>query len=594
MCVMIFLFVSLVPTAARYMEVLGRGVIAINEGGGKVYVGWRMLGTDPADIAFNLYRSTEDRTAVRLNKKPITKSTNWVDRNVNLRQSNSYFVRPVLNGKEQPASAPFILPPNAPVQQYISIPLRTDLSHGAYLVGVGDLDADGEYDYVVKRCSQDIDPSQNTLATDTYKLEGYKKDGTFLWRVDLGWNIRQGIWYSPIIVYDLDGDGRAEVIAKTSETTADLDGDGRTDYRQPNGRILSGPEYFSILDGQTGNELARADWIARGEISEWGDSYGNRVNRNLMCVAYLDGQRPSLIILRGTYTKMYVEAWNWRDGQLKKLWRWTLIGDEGGGFHNIRTGDIDGDSKDEIVNGSIAIDDDGLQMWITGEGHGDRMHMTDIDPERPGLEIWYIQEAPQNNGIHLTDAATGKTIWGISKSIVPGDVGRGLAADIDPKYKGLECWASSGALYNCKGQVIGSKPSQCNMAIWWDGDLLRELLGGTHIDKWDYNNNTTIRLFTAEGAPGPRNAPCGYGDIIGDWREEFWYIHDNKELRIYTTTIPAENRFPTFMHDPDYRISVAGETMGYMQTTQPSFYFGVGMEPATPVLNMKTTLSISR
>ena len=221
---------------------------------------------------------------------------------------------------------------------------------------------------------------------------------------------------------------------------------------------------------------------------------------------------------------------------------------------------LDGDGKDELVNGSIAIDDDGSEMWKTGEGHGDRMHMTDIDPGRPGLEVWYVQEAPSVNGIHLTDAQDGNAIWGISKSIATGDVGRGLAADIDPRYKGLECWASAGELYNCRGTRIGSKPSSCNMAIWWDGDLLRELLDGTRIDK--YNGK---RLLTANGSTGSRNAPMGYGDIFGDWREEVWYIANNNELRIYSTDIPTDRRMATLMHDKDYRISVACEMVGYMQ-----------------------------
>jgi rhamnogalacturonan endolyase len=562
-CLMLF-FLTLNNAHAQYqVETLDRGLVAMERSSnGKIYVGWRLLNTDPEDIAFHVYRDD-----VRITEAAIDTSTNLVDADGST--SSVYTVRAVVDGQEQEASAPATVRTKA----YHSIPLQRDLNYGGNHVGVGDLDGDGIYDFVVKRGSQDIDPSQGTVATNTFKLEGYKSDGTFLWRVDLGWNIRQGIWYSPVLVYDLDGDGKAEVIAKIGEVDEDLNGDGKTDYRSGSEkRVLSGPEYFVIIDGQTGDILARDNWIERGSVSSWGDSYGNRVNRNMMTVAYLDGQRPSLIILRGTYTKMYADAWNWRDGQLTKLWRWYLPSG-GGGFHNLRTGDIDGDGKDELVNGSIAIDDDGTEMWKTGEGHGDRMHMTDIDPERPGLEVWYVQEAPSVNGIHLTDAQDGNVIWGISKSIATGDVGRGLAADIDPRYKGLECWASQGDLYNCRGMRIGAKPSSCNMAIWWDGDLLRELLDGTSIEK--YNSK---RLLSASGSTGSRNAPMGYGDIFGDWREEVWYIANNNELRIYSTDIPTDRRLTTLMHDKDYRISVACEMVGYMQATQPSFYVGMDMD----------------
>ncbi len=549
---------------AIQLEPLDRGLVAIARNDGGIFLSWRLLHSDPDDIAFHVYRD-----AHKITDEPIFTSTNIVDANGS--NTSIYTVRAVVDGQEQALSKPVAVL----TQNYRSIPLQTDLNYGGNHVGVGDLDGDGEYDFVVKRGSQDIDPSQGTIATNTFKLEGYKSDGTFLWRVDLGWNIRQGIWYSPVLVYDLDGDGKAEVIAKIGEVNEDLNGDGKIDYRAGSERrVLYGPEYFVIIDGETGEILARDDWIERGSVSSWGDDYGNRVNRNMMAIAYLDGERPSLIILRGTYTKMYADAWSWHNGQLTKLWRWYRPSG-GGGFHNLRTGDIDGDGKDEIVNGSIAINDDGTEMWQTGEGHGDRMHMTDIDPERPGLEIWYVQESPAVNGIHLTAAEDGDAIWGIPKSIASGDVGRGLAADIDPNYKGLECWASAGDLYNCKGYRIASRPSQCNMAIWWDGDLLRELLDGTTIQKYGGN-----RLLTASGSTGSRNAPMGYGDIFGDWREEVWYIANNNELRIYTTTIPTDRRFVTFMHDKDYRISVACEMVGYMQATQPSFYFGVDMDQA--------------
>jgi rhamnogalacturonan endolyase len=584
----------------RAMENLGRGIVALNIGGGRVYVSWRMLRTDPVDIAFNLYRKSGEGDPVKVNDAPIVNTTDFVDDDVDTSKNNTYFVRPVINGTEGAPSASFTLPADAPVCNYISIPLRTDIPSGARHVGVGDLDGDGEYDFVVKRGDQDIDPSQHTVPTETYKLEAYKRDGTFLWRVDLGKNIRPGVWYSPFIVYDLDGDGKAEVAAKIGENEEDWNGDGRTDYTDSEGRALEGPEYFVILDGMTGRILARENWIERGNVSEWGDNYGNRVDRHLMAVAYLCGCLPSLIIARGTYTKIYVEAWNWRNGLLTKAWRWYKPSG-GGGFHNVRIGDVDDDGKDEVIYGSIAIDNDGTTMWITGEGHGDRMHMTDIDPTRPGKEIWYVQERSPNFGVHLRDARTGELIWGKSgQGFSDVDIGRGLAADIDPRHEGLECWASVGDLYNAKGETIGARPSKCNFAIWWDEDLLREHLDGTNIAKWDYNQSKLVNIFTAsECAVGSRSAPMGYGDILGDWREEVWYVADKKELRIYVTTIPAVTRLCTLMHDSDYRTSVACETMGYMQATQPSFYLpfppvaSFTYSPSTPTVDGTVTFNAS-
>jgi rhamnogalacturonan endolyase len=562
--------------AQRQRENLGRGMVAIHQGDGMVYVGWRMLGTDPVDIAFNLYRSTGGGTAVKLNDQFITQSTNWVDDGINLSQTNSYFVRPVLNGQELAVSAPFTLPENPPERNYLSIPLQGDYVFNR--AGVGDLDGDGEYDYIIKQPEQVTDPGVYSPSVDTWKIEAYKNDGTFLWRRDLGWNIVQGVWWSPMIVYDLDGDGKAEVVTKTAPTDVD--------YRRPSdGRVLEGPEWFTVFDGQTGAELATEDWIPRGNICDWGDCYGNRVNRNLMCVAYLDGERPSVVIFRGTYGLMKAEAWNFRNGQLENVWRWSNegLGSEyqEQGFHEVRVGDIDGDGRDEILNGSIAIDDDGSNIYTTGEGHGDRFHLTDIDPNQPGLETWYIQEdyPDYTHPVHLRDARTGELLWGLEGNW--GDVGRGLVADIDPRQKGLECWSPQGDLYNCKGDALGPQPNTCQFAIWWDDDLLRELLENGRIQKWNPYTQSLDRIGNAELYT---YSDILIADIFGDWREEIITVpSEGGQLRIYTTTIPSTRRFPTFMHDPIYRIDVATMSMGYTQSAHPSFYFGADEQLVWPV-----------
>jgi len=590
--------------AQRLMEKLGRGVVAVNQGDGKVYIGWRLLGTDPDDIAFNLYRSAGDAEPVKLNKEPIAGSTNFVDTGVNLGESNSYFVKPVLKGAEQASSPPAFLRKqegglraNAPAKQYISIPLATPAGYTPNDASVGDLDGDGEYEIVLHQAGRGRDNAQSGTTTEPI-LEAYRLDGVFLWRINLGRNILEGAHYTQFMVYDLDGDGKAEVVCKTADGTIDgkgkIIGEANADYRNSRGYVLDGPEFLTVFDGQTGAALATTDYIPpRGDVRDWGDDYGNRVDRFLACVAYLDGERPSLVMCRGYYTRAVLAAWNWRDGKLTRVW--TFDSDDGAagngayrgqGNHNLSVGDVDGDSKDEVVYGACCIDDNGKGLYTTGLGHGDAMHLSDIDPGRPGLEVWAIHERPRHPyGANLRDAATGKVIWGLQLT----DPGRGVALDIDPRHRGYECWANnSDGLYNCKGEKISdSKPRSCNMGIWWDGDVLREILDGAAIDKWDYANGTTNRLFTAEGCSrnnGTKSNPCLCADILGDWREELiCRTSDNAELRIYTTTIATDRRFYTFMHDPIYRLSVAWQNVAYNQPTQPGFYFGEGMAaPPSP------------
>ncbi len=595
--------------AQRYMEKLGRAMVAINQGDGRVYVGWRMLGTDPHNLAFNLYRSTGGASPVKLNDQPITQSTNWVDNAVDLSQTNSYFVRPVLNGREQAPSALFTLPANASVKQYISIPLQVPsggttpdgvtYTYNANDCSVGDLDGDGEYEIILKWDPSNSKDNAQDGYTGNVFLDAYKQNGTFMWRINLGINIRAGAHYTQFMVYDLDSDGRAEVACKTAPGTVDGQGnyvilpgeDTNVDYRNTSGRILDGPEYLTIFDGLTGAELATTNYIPpRGNVCDWGDPgcYGNRVDRFLACVAYLDGVRPSLVMCRGYYTWTWLVAWDWRNGQLTHRWTFNSrdgtagnLAYEGQGNHNLSVADVDSEGKDEIIYGACAIDDDGTGLWTTGLGHGDAMHVSDIDPERPGLEVWEIHENAEV-GSALLDAETGQIIWGTG----PGDVGRGVAADLTAVYKGMECWGGTSGLRSCTNQYAGRTPSSCNFVIWWDGDHVRELLDGKSstyyvpfIDKYGTSNDT--RLLTATGCltnNGTKATPCVSADILGDWREEvIWRTGDNKELRIFTTTIPADNRFYTFMHDPTYRLSVAWQNVAYNQPTQTGFYMGDGM-----------------
>ena len=614
------LVLSGVARAQYLMENLGRGVVAIRQSGTDVYVGWRLSGTDSASVAFNLYRSTGGGPAIQLNAAPITDSTNFVDTSADLTQSNSYFVRPVVNGTERAQSAAFTLQANAPVQQYLNVPLQIPAggttpdgvayTYSANDASVGDLDGDGEYELILKwDPSNSKDNSQSGYTGNVY-LDAYKLDGTRLWRIDLGRNIRAGAHYTQFMVYDLDGDGKAELACKTADATVDgvgaVIGNASADHRNSSGYILSGPEFLTVFNGLTGAAMATVNYDPpRGTVSSWGDSYGNRVDRFLAGIAYLDGRRPSLVMARGYYTRAYVAAWNWRDGQLSKVWAFDTGHNgtsnpnsawRGQGAHSLTIGDVDGDGKDEITYGAAAIDDNGTGLYSTGLGHGDALHMSDMDPDRPGQEVYMIHEEPASygaNGSEFRDARTGALIFGVSGE--GADVGRGVAMDLDPRYRGYEMYSSRGGLWSATGvQISTTAPSPKNFAVWWDADLLREFEDGTTISKWNWTTRTTSTLLSPAGVASNNSTkatPALLADVIGDWREEvIWRTADNTALRIYTTTVPAQNRIYTLMHDHQYRVAVAWQNTAYNQPPHPSFFLGEGMG-AVPKANIVTSLN---
>ena len=598
-------FVFLNASAQRQMENLNRGLIAIRSEN-QVYIGWRLLGNDPADIGFNLYSGK-----VKLNKTPIIASTNFVDSNVS---NKDYSIKTVIGGKEQKTSE------NAQIinQPYISIPLSIptggktpggeEYSYRANDASVGDLDGDGEYEIILKwDPTNSKDNSQKGYTGNVY-LDAYKMNGKQLWRIDLGKNIRAGAHYTQFMVYDFDGDGKAEIICKTADGTTDgsgkVIGNSGSDFRNETGYVLSGPEFLTVFEGISGKALDTQDFYPKRDINVgdnpttdemktgWGDGYGNRIDRYVSAVAYLDGKRPSFIAGRGYYTRLVRVAWDFRNGKLQRRWAFDSNDPSNEtyfsqGNHNMTIGDVDGDGKDEIINGSSVIDDNGKGLYSTGLGHGDAMHMSDMDPDNPGMEIWQSYEEPKRYGkfgLSLKDAKTGRALWGVDGE--GKDIGRSMASDIDPTYKGYEYWGAIGGLYNSKGEEISvTKPSSTNFAVWWDADLSRELLDKNRVDKWDYKNKTTQNLFTAEGFTsnnGTKATPTLSADILGDWREEvILRKEDNSELRIYTTTIPATNRIFTLMHDAQYRVAIAWQNSAYNQPPHPSFYLGDGMKPVT-------------
>lgn len=579
----------------RQMEYLDRGVVAVKTGTG-VFISWRLLGTEGSNVSFNVYRD-----GTKVNASPITNSTNLQDASGT--SSSKYTVRAVVSGTEQAASAAASVWGN----NYLSVPLSVPAggttpdgvayTYSANDASAGDLDGDGEYELIVKwDPSNSKDNSQSGYTGEVF-IDAYKLNGTRLWRISLGKNIRAGAHYTQFMVYDLDGDGKAEVVMKTADGTKDgtgvVIGDASKDYRNSSGYVLSGPEFLTVFNGQTGKALSTVNYEpARGNVSSWGDNYGNRVDRFLAAIAYLDGERPSLVMARGYYTRTVLVAYNWRNGQLTKQWTFDSntsgnSGYAGQGNHNLSVADVDGDGKDEIVYGAMAVDDNGKGLYTTGLHHGDAMHLSDLDPDRPGLEVFQVHETPSNAGVEFRDAGTGQLIWGVKTT---KDIGRGMAADIDPRYKGAEVWAD-GSLYTAKGQKLGTTlPSSTNFGIWWDGDLLRELLDSNRIDKWNYANSTTMNLLTASGVSsnnGTKSTPNLQADLFGDWREEVvWRTNDSSALRIYTTTAVTDKRIYTLMHDPVYRLGVAWQNVAYNQPPHTGFYLGEGMS-TPPVPNIR-------
>ena len=542
----------------RIEEKLSRGLVAIRAAEKHVYLSWRLLKNDPQNITFNVYRQSGGESPSRLNVEPISQTTDFIDRTLDFNKKNTWWIRAVLDGKEEASSDPVVLPANPPVQQYMSIKLKSDIEgRGIHKIGIGDLDGDGEYDFVVKRPFGVTDPGRVRKSPSTFKVEGYTQKGDFLWRRDLGWSIEQGTWYSPMIVYDLNGDGKAEVALKT----------GEGDPREPDGRVISGPEYCSVWDGETGKDIAKVDWIPRCKSSDWGDTSHNRQNRNMMGVAHLDGKTPALLVLRGIYGLMKMDAWLLQDEKMRRAWSWTNERAgwkyQGQGQHSIHVADIDEDGKDEILNGAIAIDHDGRTMWSTGLGHGDRFYVTDVDPKRPGLEVWYCYEDPHpQNGVSLWDAKTGDLIFGTRNETKDDQVDRALVSDIDPAFPGMECWAN-GFFFTSKGDPIPGDIPPLDGLVWWDADPLRELQHRGLIYKWKGDTLTQ----DIEGWV------MNWADIFGDWREEIVTYTDG-ELRIYTTTIPAQDRRVCLMQDPLYRMDVALKSMGYDQVPMTSMFIG--------------------
>ena len=589
-------------------EKLSRGLIGIPTEEG-MYFSWRMTLEDAAGLQFDLYRSSNGGAEVKLNKEPIDRTSDFLDRTVDYTVDNRWTLKATtgevatwtrLKGEER--------------NPYLSIPIckpedgeiaGEPFTYTANDCSVGDLDGDGEYEIILKWSpSNSKRPPQRGFTGNTY-LDAYKMDGTRLWRIDLGPNVRSGAATTNFLVFDFDGDGCAEICCKTGDGTVDglghRIGDAQVDWRtwdkkSPTyGKIVNGPEYLTVFEGRTGKELDSKEYIpTRYPLDGWGgvggncgnDNTGGRSDRFTAGVAFLDGKTPSPVMVRGWYGRTVVAAWTFTNGALKHTWTFDSAAPgwetySGMGNHNVTVADFDGDGCDEICVGAMTVDHDGKGLFTTGLRHGDALHAGRFIPSRQGMQVFGVHENEGDNeivkrtpAVAMFDGATGEIIW---QDGLGQDAGRGVAADIDPRYDGAECWCNIGGLRRGDtGEIIcNRKPDSCNFTIYWDADPLAELLDHVSISKWNWNAESTDLLLKAEGVVsnnGTKGNPCLSGDILGDWREEvIWPSEDQTELRIYSTTIPAVDRRATWMNDRQYRLAIAWQNVAYNQPPHPSF-----------------------
>lgn len=600
----------------RQVETLDRAPVAVLTDRG-VTLGWRMLGLDKDSVGFHVIRD-----GVQITDEPIRSTTTYVDPAGTA--ASKYVIKTVGNGNGQDKlSAEF----SPLAQNYLPIKLDKPAdgvskdgkpyTYTANDSSVADLDGDGGYEIIQLWNPSNAQDNSKSGYTGNVYVDAYKMDGTKLWRIDLGRNIRAGAHYTQMLAYDFDGDGKGDVAFKTADGTTDaagtVIGDAAADYRNSAGYVLSGPEFLTVFNGASGTIMDTVPYDPpRGSVAAWGDGYGNRVDRFLAGVAYLDGEHPSMMFSRGYYTRTVLVTYDLVNGKLVKRWKFDsdVAGAEykGQGNHNLSVADVDQDGRDEFVFGSMTIDDDGTPLYNTKLGHGDAIHTGDLDPSRPGFETFAVHEsmsASGNRGATFRDSATGEVLWSIP---AVKDTGRGATGDIDPRFPGSESWAvggdaawnsPAGFLMSAKGERISDKIPAANFMAWWDGDLLREIVdhdfnaeagvGVPTISKWNWETETSDRHLTATGARtnnGTKGNPSLQADLLGDWREELVFPSaDSTELRIYTTTSPTEVRLRTLMHDPMYRTGVARETVGYNQPPHPSFFIGEGMQtPASPAV----------
>ena len=596
MCVVPQQKITTVSAVSGYtVEKLDRGISAINTGSGMM-VSWRYLADDPQDTIFKLYRN--DTLIYTSN---ADNATCYLD--AQGKYSDSYKVETISGGKTVSTDTCTIKSDS----NYLKVNLDVPKGSVAYTPNdctVGDVDGDGQYELFVKWDPANSQDNSKGGKTDKVYIDCYKLDGTKLWRIDLGYNIRAGAHYTQMLVADFDLDGKAELTCKTADGTVDgqgnVIGDASKTYRNSKGYILSGPEYYTLFDGATGKALDTVDYNPpRGDVSKWGDNYGNRCDRFLGAVAYLDGKKPSAVTIRGYYTRMTACAYDVVDKKLVQRWYFDTGNNSsnagyGDGNHNCMPADVDNDGKQEIVLGGTCLDDDGSVLWCLETGHGDAMHLGDLLPDRKGLELWICHE-DKPYGVSLVDASNGKIIFHKDGE---SDTGRCCADNVWTGNKGAEFWGLGNDVFDGSGNTLSCRRPAVNFVSYWDGDLEREILDGytdspATISKMGDNGKLTT-LLTTDGfytCNTTKGTPCLSADIFGDWREELIVrASDGKSIGIFSTPYTTDYRITTLMHDPQYRNQVAGQNIAYNQPPHASFYLGSDYQlPEKPSVTVNNT-----
>ena len=546
----------------RAVEALGRGLTAVAVKDGNL-VSWRSFGTESYDTVYELYR---DGSLIYTSERGM--ATCYLDEDGTA--DSTYTVK--TGGVECDAVKPY-------GDNFFEIPLDVPAAGKTkagevytYFPGdcsCGDLDGDGEYEIVVKWDPSNAKDNSQSGMTGNVLLDAYKLDGTKLWRIDLGVNIRAGAHYTQFLVYDFDGDGKAELVCKTADGTVDGVGDviGKesADYRNSGGYILSGKEYLTIFNGETGAAIETINYEPlRGSVGSWGDDYGNRVDRFLACVAYLDGKTPAIVMCRGYYTRAVLVAYSFDGEHMNKIWTFDSNSKgnataAGQGNHNLCVADVDGDGFDEIVYGQCCIDHDGTLLWSTGLGHGDAVHVGNFLPDRDGLEIWGCLEGGQ--GAYLAEAESGKVL---RRYNTDRDCGRALADNFVTGNDSAEfmCATTSDVFTGVDGKLRGAWGGGINFAVWFTDKLERCGLDGTRVFSYEYGD--VLNAPGSVSCNGSKSTPCLTADLFGDWREEIVFAKSNgRALRVFMTEYDTEYRLPTLMHDTMYRCGVAAENVAY-------------------------------